>query len=257
MYSSWKQTAYSVAGGIWKQRKLVLFYLIWIFLGSYWAVHNNIEIYNFYGIDLSTADLLLLLQDARYVGITVFPFATFLIMKCKMDSLNIQSVLRYGSRKRTFQKQILESAWYAIAVSLLLVGVQLLLSWMRTVMAVNWDAMSGLYYYKTGNLCKINIFWVIISVILMYLMKFLLVCICIDLLLWYPQFLFLIWVGLVLAIGIEIIMEIPVFYQIFSIQYQLWEQPFRHGINWGAGAVCAGMIYIAGSGWIRKKDILH
>lgn len=257
MFSNWKQTMYDVKDGIETQHKLVGAYLIWSALCVYWGTYNNIDIYQFYGPELSVADLLILQQHDYFAGITIFPFAAFLIMKCKENSLNVQYILRYGDRKCTLQKQIIESIWYSLILSVLLVAMQVLFAWIKTGNLINWDSFDSLYYYKIGEFTDTNVLWVIIGVMLMYFIKLLIVFVCIDLLMWYPKVIFLVWVALILVVGIELFAERQVFHLLFSVKYELWSNPFRQFAYLGFGAVYVGIQYLVGRILVKRKDIFH
>lgn len=73
--------------------------------------------YQFYHLSASTIDYVIAQQGALYSGLTIFPFVLFFVIKCKQDSLNIQYILRYQSRKRMFQQQLKESLVYAAGIS--------------------------------------------------------------------------------------------------------------------------------------------
>ena len=63
MYSELRQTMCSVKDGIEKEYKLVLAYLFWSAICTYWGVWNACGILEFYGMEASAADLLIAQQD--------------------------------------------------------------------------------------------------------------------------------------------------------------------------------------------------
>lgn len=149
----------------------------------------------------------------------IFPAAAFLIMKCKQNSLNIQLVLRYGSRRKMFLRQIMESLWYAVVIVAVLLGMEFLIGWTARGTLINWDSMGSVYYAYMGELSNASILTVVAGVFCMYMIKFMIIFVLTDIFLWYPKILVLLWVLLVLVVELEKIGEIPVFHFFFSIHH--------------------------------------
>lgn len=117
MYSKSKQTFYHVRDSLIKHRWLLTAELIWMIVCSFWTVSEQEKMYQFYNLSASTIDYVIAQQGALYSGLTIFPFVLFFVIRCKQDSLNIQYILRYQSRKRMFQQQLKESLVYAAGIS--------------------------------------------------------------------------------------------------------------------------------------------
>lgn len=257
MYSNLRQTMCSVKDGIEKEYKLVLPYLLWSAICIYWGVGNACSNFEFYGMEVSVADLIITLQDGFYAGIMIFPIAAFLVMKCKQNSLNIQLVLRYRSRQKMFRRQIMESLWYAVVVGAVLLGMGFLTAWIARGTLINWDSMSSVYYTYTGELSSASIITVAAGVFCMYVVKLMIVFVLTDIFLWYPKLLPLLWVLLVLVVGLEKIDEIPVFHFLFSVQWSTWLEPVTFIEHVLIGICVLLAAYMAGITCIKKKDIFY
>ncbi len=254
MSSSWKQVVFDVRDGIVKRNKMVFLFLAWSAVCIYWGVWNFTSIYDFYGYDTSTADMLILMQHQWNFGIMILPAAVFIIMKCKQDSLSVQFILRYGSRKRAFGRQIMESAVYALVMPLLIAGMETLFAYMRSRQLMNWDSLDGLYYAQTGAVCRGSFLLLFLSICCMYFLKIMMVLLLLDILLWFRKYLFALWIVLVLLAGIESL-DIRFFHQFFAIRYQYWEIPWRHVVIFLIGILIMAAEYIIGITMIRKNDI--
>ena len=121
MYSKSKQTFYHVRDSLIKHRWLLTAVLIWMIVCSFWTVSEQKKMYQFYHLSASTIDYVIAQQGALYSGLTIFPFVLFFVIRCKQDSLNIQYILRYQSRKRMFQQQLKESLVYAAGISFIII----------------------------------------------------------------------------------------------------------------------------------------
>lgn len=254
MYSNQRQTIYNVKDGIEKEYKLVLTYLLWSVICTYWGTWNVCSLYEFYGMDVSVADLLIAQQDAYRTGIMIFPVATFLVMKCKQKGLNIQFILRYGSRSKMFLRQIMESLWYAAIAGAVLLGMEFLTAWTAKGTLINWASMGSVFYAYTGELSNASIITVIAGVFCMYVIKQAIIFVLIDIFMWYPKNLVLLWVLLVLTVGVEKIADIPVFYFFFSIQHSTWLKPVTFIDRILIGMCVLFAEYVVGNVCIKKRD---
>ncbi len=257
MYSNLRQTICSVKDGLEKEYKLVLVYLLWSAICTYWGVWNACGLYEFYGMKVSVADLLVAQQDGGRAGLMIFPVAAFLIMKCKQNSLNIQLVLRYGSRRKMFLRQIMESLWYAVVTVAVLLGMEFLVGWTARGTLINWDSMGSVYYAYMGELSNASILTVTAGVFCMYMIKFMIIFVLTDIFLWYPKILVLLWVLLVLVVGLEKAGEIPVFHFFFSIQHSTWQESVTFIERVLIGMCVLLAVYMAGIKCIKKKDIFY
>ena len=219
MYSDLRQTMCSVKDGIEKEYKLVLAYLFWSAVCTYWGVWNACDILEFYGMEASAADLLIAQQDGYRAGIMIFPAAAFVVMKCKQNSLSIQLVLRYGSRRKMLVRQIMESMWYAVVTAGVLLGTEFLFAWTAKGTLINWNSKGSIYYAYTGELSDAWFITAAAGVFCMYVIKMMILFVLTDIFMWYPKTLILLWVLLVLVVELEKVGEIPVFHFFFSIHH--------------------------------------
>ena len=257
MFSDWKQTVYGVKDEIQKQKYLTAACLLWFILCTWWGTWNNFEINEFYGYETCTADLLIGQQGGTYVGLTIFPFAAFLFMKCKRNSLNVQYLLRYGSRGRMFRRQIMESSVYALGMSVFLLLIQILFSSVKCSSLINWEKEESYYCMLAGVPAEGNFFLVLGAVFLMYLVKFMIVLTFLDILLWYPRYLFILWVLLVAAAGAAWLAELDLLYELFGFWWKEWTQPVQYGGQVLIGVLIISVEYLTGIGLIREKDVFQ
>lgn len=254
MFSEWKQIAYDVKDGIAKQKKLVILYLIWSIICIYWGIWNSCSIYGFYQIEISAADLLIFQQNYWKFGIMIFPAAIFIVMKCKQDSVNVQFILRYGSRKKMLRRQVMESVVYAVCITVILLAVETIISMLINGRFINWNSVDSFYYNQTGTVISEHYVVVLLGIGLMYFIKFMMAFVMLDILLWHRKYIFLLWIVIVLLAGSESV-EIPVFYQLFAISHSLWQLPWKHIVLVLSGGAFVILEYFVGSLLIKKKDI--
>lgn len=257
MYSNLRQTICSVKDGIEKEYKLVLAYLLWSAVCTYWGIWNVCGLYEFYGMDISVADLLIAQQDGYRTGIMIFPVVAFLVMKCKLNNVNIQRVLRYGSRRKMFLRQIMESLWYAVVIGAVLLEIEFLTAWTTEGTLINWANKSSVFYAYTGELSNASIITVVTGVFCMYVIKLAIVFVLIDILMWYPKRLILLWILLVLTVGLEKIADIPVFHFFFSVQHSTWLKPVTFIERILIGMCMLFAVYVAGTVCVKGKDIFY
>ena len=156
MFSNMKQTFYHVRDSLIKHRWLLTAELIWMIVCTFWTVSEQKKMYQFYHLSASTIDYVIAQQRALYSGLTIFPFVLFFVIKCKQDSLNIQYILRYQSRKRMFQQQLKESLVYAAGISFIIILMATFTGWIFSRNLINWDTMESVYFGQTGNVVKSN-----------------------------------------------------------------------------------------------------
>lgn len=257
MFSDWKQTVYGVKDELLKQKYLAAACLAWGILCTWWGTWNNFEINEFYGYETCAADILIGQQQGTYVGLTIFPFAAFLFMRCKKDSLNVQYLLRYGSRECMFRHQIMESWVYALGTSLCLLLIQFVFAAAKCGSLINWEKEESYYCMVAGLPAQGNFFLVFGAVFVMYLVKFMMVLMLLDILLWYPRYLFVLWILLVAAAGTAWLTEVDLLYELFGFWWEQWREPARYGIQVLIGGLVIGVEYLTGTGVIREKDVFR
>lgn len=184
MFSNMKQTFYHVRDSLIKHRWLLTAELIWMIVCTFWTVSEQKKMYQFYHLSASTIDYVIAQQGALYSGLTIFPFVLFFVIKCKQDSLNIQYILRYQSRKRMFQQQLKESLVYAAGISFIIILMATFTGWIFSRNLINWDTMESVYFGQTGNVVKSNFLSVAVVIWLMYVLKLMLLFTIVDLSLW-------------------------------------------------------------------------
>lgn len=259
MFSNQKQIWFQMKNGIVGHKKLFLLVIGWSILCVYQGGLDTMYVAQAYGISISTADILIELQDGQDCGLKIFPLIVFLVMKCKVNNLYTQFVVRYEKRDRIIHSQILESLGYATLISLFVVSTETMIAYGKKLPFINWDALDNQFFIMTGEYASESFLKIFILVLLFYIIKFMLVFAVLDLLLWYPKYLFLLWILLILLAAMELpsvsTRGIIGVHSLFSVQYGLWETMWKQGILLIIGALIVMLIYQIGFILIRKTDI--
>lgn len=256
MFSSWKQAVYNVKDGAARQWKLVLFNVIWSLVCIFWNAWNCHQMYGFYGVEISMADFVIFGQHWDTFGLLILPMSMLAVMKCKGHSLNMHFILRYGGRAGMLRRQIMESVVYAAALSLYLVIFNTAAAFIFNRHLINWMSQDSLYYTQTGMQSSAHFLSVAATVALMYFVKLMLIMLILDILLWQSKYLFLLWVGIIVLVGLEVI-RVSIFFGLFSIDYATWRFPWKQGILVVLGVLLMTLEYLVGTVLIKKKDIFQ
>lgn len=258
MSSEWKRVQKDLFNRLARYRGLTVFTFFWVIICSYWGIRNHIETYQFYQLEISVADCLLLQQHQWHFGILILPMLTLWIMRCQECSFSSQILLRYKSRSALLSRQLMDSFFYAFLAIVFLLGIQLAIAIVSGLPLLNWDAQGSLFYASTGMLVHENIVKICLLLVIMYAIKLMAVLALADLLLWYAKFKWSIWFLFPLLTGIEDFNEsIHLFHQLFSVQYRFWMKSGRYSLTMIGGIILVLVIYFLGRMLIRNKDIYH
>ena len=255
MFSNMKQTFYHVRDSLIKHRWLLTAELIWMIVCTFWTVSEQKKMYQFYHLSASTIDYVIAQQRALYSGLTIFPFVLFFVIKCKQDSLNIQYILRYQSRKRMFQQQLKESLVYAAGLSFIIILMATFTGWIFSRNLINWDTMESVYFGQTGNVVKSNFLSVAVVIWLMYVLKLMLLFTIVDLSLWYPKTLFFVWIVLLIPLGIEALHYGKIYFSLFAVWQTSWNTPGKWLGIIQIGIVVSFIEKLIGEKMIERRDI--
>lgn len=253
-----RQAVWQVKNGISRQKKTVMFCILWILFGIYKAFAGWVTYYEFMCVDVSIADVLIVLQNFRDFGIMILPAVVFMVTRCKLDSLNLQFVIRHTDKPHVLYRQCLESVLYSVGVSVFIVAAEIFFSVVRKMPAVNWESENSIYFHKTQMLVSEHFISICLAVYLMYFVKCLMMMVVLDVLLWFPKWIFLIWIIIIMMAGIDAISvegEFNTFFSRFSVQYVLWQEPWKQYIWVLVGLLIALAEYVIGCILIRKRDI--
>lgn len=157
--------------GVIEQKRLAVMVFVWNAVCICWGILSFNKTYQFYHVSISTADFLILLQNSWNFGIMILPFTVFLVMRCKQDSLNVQRLLRYGSRSKMLGIQFMESAIYAIYHALAVVLIESIAAYSLTGVWINWNEIGSLFYSQTGAVADAGFLGVAITVGMLYFLK--------------------------------------------------------------------------------------
>lgn len=258
MCSNLKKTRYNIRNEVLKQKKLSAVNFALTVICIIWNVWNAGDIWAFYRQPISVADLLIDLQHSSRFGIMMFPILLFYILKCKQDSLNLQIALRYGSRNRMFRSLLLESGIYAVTISAILVLLESIIGYCFLRNWINWNDASSKFYMTTGVVSNMNFFEIAVMIWLMYCLKFLLILFLMDMLLWYPKYMILIWIPVMLAYVLDLqILELSVFHNLYSVQYSYALSRTELILPLLIGLFLLITEYLIGTMFIQKKDIFQ
>ncbi len=240
--------------GVIEQKRLAVMVFVWNAVCICWGILSFNKTYQFYHVSISTADFLILLQNSWNFGIMILPFTVFLVMRCKQDSLNVQRLLRYGSRSKMLGIQFMESAIYAIYHALAVVLIESIAAYSLTGVWINWNEIGSLFYSQTGAVADAGFLGVAITVGMLYFLKYMIVFGFWDLLFWNPRYMFTVWILLIVLAGTDRLGNTG-FYQIFSVSFGGWNSPRSIFTLILGGIVIIGTEYLAGVVKIRKQDI--
>lgn len=256
MFSDEKYIIGRVRHGILRQKKIVLLVLVWILFVNIIKIVEYGRLYERTGLKISVADvLILLLQDPGEFGIKILPLILFLIMKCKVDGFNIQYILRCHSKKRFLGLQVKESAFYSIIVTIILMGFLIALSLLWKMPPVNWSDMGSYFYEKTNMLTEVNFLILMLKVETVVFLKLMASMILLDLLMWSPKYVILVYVLIIVQSVIGMYVSDSNFLNPFLlIQYESWNDNWKYVGNVMTGVLVVALEYLVGIIWINKKD---
>ena len=180
---------------------------------------------------------------------------SFFVIRCKKDSLNVQYILRYQSRKSMFQQQLKESLLYVVGIATIIILTTTLIGWIFSRNLINWDTMESVYFGQTGNVVKSHFLSVAVVIWLMYVLKLILLFVMVDIFLWYPKTLFFIWIVLLVPLGIEALHYGKIYFSLFAVWQTSWNTPGK----W-LGIILIGIVVLfieklIGEKMIERRDI--
>lgn len=252
-----KQSCYIIKNSALKNKKLIAICMVWVIFCTFWGADAAWKYYEVYGKMCSTADIITEQQYSYYTGFPIILVLIFVVMKCKADSLKSQFILRYGSRKKTFQFQILESTFYALFNAVLLITIQTVAGQMLSGHFITWNSINSVFYNLTGKTVNISYVIVLGVLCLMYFLKLLIVFLLIDILMWNQKKLFLVWVIVMVPVTLELInFEIPVLFERIAVWHMQWNITHIVG-KIGYALIILLTEYFIGLKLIRKKDIFN
>lgn len=258
MCSSLKKTGYNIRNEVVKQKKLSAVCFTLTVICIIWNIWNAGDIWAFYRQPISVADLLIDLQQSNRFGIIMFPILLFYILKCKQDSLNLQIALRYGSRSRMFRSLLLESGIYAVTISAIMVLLESIVGCCFLRDWINWNDASSKFYMTTGVLSNMYFLEIVVTVWVMYILKFLLILFLMDMLLWYQKYMILIWVLVMLVYVLDLpTLGPPIFHKLYSVQYSYALSRTELILPLLIGIFLLLTEYLIGTMFIQKKDIFQ
>ena len=175
-------------------------------------------------------------------------------MKSSRESLNIQQLLRYRSRKKMFRKQIREGIIYAFIITTVMLAVETVFARAMTESFINWDQIDSLYYSMTGGVEEVSFPMVLGMIFVMYLVKFVQILIFMEALFWCPKYMPALWILLILLAVISS-WRFGGYYQFFSVQTASWDSPVKMGGAFLLGILVILAEYSVGVRFIRKIDL--
>lgn len=240
-----------------KQKKMIVLYVIWCTVCIVWREYMTLQAYNsLYHLNISMADMLVLMQGNFEMGILIVPITMLVGLKCKQGSIQTQQIIRYKSKSCFYRWQIVESMVYALLVAGMLLAIESLTAYTMGLPWINWDNMGSLFFSVTKQVVDEKFVVIFFGVFVMHLLKFMMNFLVLEIILWKPRYMPFFWILLLLQAGIENEGEsIKIFHRLFSIQYSLWMTPKLHVLIFLGGLVCCIGIYVVGKKVFQKQDI--
>lgn len=256
MYSEWKRTFCKVKDSFRNQKTLLLLVFVWMCVCTFWMAKSVSDDFRFLGIDTSAIDYMISHQEAAFSGIQIFPFLFFIGIKCKRNSLEVQYLLRCQTKKRMYQNQLRESFVYSVVSGGLLTMLSAVIGFWKSGMLLNWSSMESVYFYKTGGEILHGNFFILAGIIwIFYILKFMILFQIVDILLWFPKWLFLFWVIYLIPVVIEMAYVGIAFHRFFAVDYIFCKTPVMFAWFILLGIVILCIEYILGNKVIQKRDI--
>lgn len=256
MYSDWKRTLCKVKDSFQTQRIWLVFVFVWICVCTWGMVKSVSSKYMILGVDTSAIDYIIYQQEANFSGIQIFPFIFLLGMKCKRNSLELQYILRYKTKAKLFRSQLRESFVYSVLSGGLLVGLSAVTGFIQSGLLLNWSDMDSVYFYKTGGEILQGNFFVLAGITwIFYILKFMILFQIMDILLWFPKWLFLFWVMYLVVLTVEMGYIGKILFKVFAIDYILCKTPIVFILLIFLGIVVLCIEHILGIQLIRQRDV--
>lgn len=256
MYSDWKRTFCKVKDSFQTQRIWLIFVFVWICVCTLGMIKNVSSKYMILGVNTSAIDYIIYQQEANFSGIQIFPFIFLSGMKCKRNSIEIQYILRYKTKAKLFRSQLRESFVYSVVAGGLLVGLSAIAGFIQSGLLLNWSNMDSVYFYKTGGeILQGNFFVFAGTVWLFYILKFMILFQIVDILLWFPKWLFLFWIMYLVAVAVEMGHVGKILFEVFKVDYIFCRTPGTFVLLIFLGIVALCMEHILGIQLIRQRDV--
>lgn len=241
---------------IYKQRRLFLLCSVWCVLIMVMAIKSDLILLGTPMSKICQADLLILFQYRGYFELYMFPFILFVVMRCKLDSLNMQYIIRFQKRKQVILRQMAESIVYALGMSAFIVGSEVILGSMQKLSFINWEYEKSFCYFLIGRTIFENYMTVVTCVFFMYVVKFLIVFAILDILLWYPKGMVLLWIFIVFIGLIErFTLEKEIFHGLFAVKHKMMPFDWNDFFLYFLGILIVILEYQIGIFITQKKDV--
>lgn len=260
MFSDGLRRASFIKDAMWSNRKLMIGILILCIAGTYYETSGVDAFLRNYTGQPCVLDLIIEQQSGMFMSMVVIPVVLFLIMKCKRNGLNTLLVLKYQKRKKLFSEQMRESGFYAILISVLIVGIQLPCAVVINRTWCNWEQSFSVFFRRTGQNYHLSVgmcILVFVAILLMYVLKNFILFVLIDIVSWFSGKLFLIYILVMVPVAILHIKQVDIFYGYFGAWQQMMVEPIEYGKRILAGIGICVLEYVVGNLLIQKRDIFH
>lgn len=260
MFSDSLRRASFIKDAIWNNRKLMIGILILCIAGTYYETFGVDEFLRNYTGQPCVLDLIIEQQSGMFMSMILIPVVLFLVMKCKRNGLNTLLVLKYQKRKNLFVEQMRESAFYAISISILIIGIQLPCTVFTNHTWCNWEKSSSVFFHRTGQNYHMSVgvfILIFIAILLMHILKNFILFVLIDIVSWFHGKLFLIYILVMIPVAILHIKQVDIFYGYFGTWQQMLIEPMEYGKRVLVGVGICILEYLVGILLVRKRDIFH
>lgn len=211
------------------------------------------------GLSYSMADHFVSNGSATLSIFTIIPAAVILYFYLIKNDFNSSFVIKQVSRKRIWLKQIYKAALFAISMTLYITLATYILGGLLSPEYINWNSKASIFFSANKTiLTDVSISKVVISFILTYSIKVLVMCSLALLIYWLTNKKFISLI-IIIALGLLEVQSfnINIFYTIININYGLWIKPFGiiSGIAYGIGLmlilICLGILTA------KRKEFLN
>lgn len=232
-------------------------FFLFCFLFLLYTVSNYNGIY-YYGQRYSLADAYIWFLKPRAYGILVMPFITIIYINLtKHDGMH-SVLLRLGTVEMWIKRKVITAFFLSFVIAITAILVITFITSLQVTTIINWEKEQSVYYAMTKHINeKAQFEHVIFMAFLTTFIRNLFLCLSIVLLTMkfnnVLTFLFLTSITI-----IEMIQKnVPLFYHIITLDYNLWESP-KHIILYLGYCLGASLFIVnAINRWSKKMEWMN
>lgn len=240
-------------------KKLLAGLIIVLCVSMYETIDSSLKTMSYYYGTPCVLDIIIDTQFYNNMIMLCIPLIVLYVVRCKKNCLYMQSIVRHKTRSSILKEQIIESFIYATIFTSFLMITQILVAIIRKVVFLNWSETASVYYHVTGNVSTQNvsmIILVIVEIFLLYISKFMVLFVFVDVLQWYPKYIFLIFILLMMPLALLFTTGKDIFYVGLSVDWNSITEPMTIW-KYFFVVICIFSEYQIGKMIIKGKDIFR